>query len=101
MLIEIDTSKPVQIDWTAQGANRIVQNVRNLISTFRYEIAYNRVKGIDPGIFDKPADIVAVLYASEVHRVVAEYEPGATVKEVQFTGIDDEGNMQFKVVIDV
>lgn len=101
MVYEIDTSKPIQLNWAATGAERIVQNVYNLINTWRYEIAYNRIKGIDPSLLDKPADVAAALYTAEVYRVVSEYEPRATVKEVTYLGVDDEGRMQFKVVVDI
>lgn len=101
MLIEIDTSKSVPLDWSAGGVDRIAQNVKNLISTWRYEVAYNRTLGIDPEIMDKPSDVAAALYAAEVFRIVADNEPRATVKEVKYIGVDDSGNMHFKVVIDV
>jgi len=101
MIIEIDTSKPVQLNWDASGIERIAQNVRNLISTWRYEVAYNRTLGIDTSILDKPADVAAALYIAEIYRLISDYEPRATVKEVQITGINDEGNMQFRVVIEV
>lgn len=101
MKYEIDTSKSVRLNWAAKGAERILQNVLNLISTWQYEVAYNRVKGIDPSILDKPVDVAAALYIAEVYRVVSEYEPRATVKEVLFSGVDNEGHMQFKVVVEI
>ena len=86
---------------TSTDIERIIQNVENLISTWKYEVAYNRVMGMDPTLLDQPLDIAVARYTSEVYRLVADYEPRAKVKEVAFTGLDDEGNMQFKVVIDV
>lgn len=101
MSYTIDTSQPINLNWSATGKERIIQNVFNLISTFKYEVAYNRAKGINPAILDKPANVLEVAYISEVYRVVDEYEPRATVEKVSLIGIDDEGNMQFKVVIDI
>lgn len=101
MIYEIDTSKPTQLDWRAKGVDRILQNIRNLISTWRYEIAYNRTQGIDPSLLDKPPNIAAALYISEIYRVVSEYEPRATVQEVTYLGVDKEGHMQFKVVVEI
>jgi phage baseplate assembly protein W len=97
----IDTSKLSNINWGATGDERILQNINNLISTFKLEVAYDRDKGIDGGLIDKPKDIAAAYYTSEVFRVVQEYEPRATVKEVQLTKVDENGNMQFKVVVDI
>lgn len=101
MIIAIDTSKPVQLNWAARDEERIAQNVRNLINTWRYEVPFGRTMGVDASILDKPSDIAAALYMAEVHRLVTDYEPRATVKEVQYSGIDDQGNMQFRVVIEV
>jgi phage baseplate assembly protein W len=97
----IDTSAPAALDWAAAGVARIAQNVRNLISTFRYEVAYDRTLGIDPALLDKPAETAAAQYIAEVYRVVSLYEPRAMVKDVRFTGVDTDGNMQFQVVVEI
>jgi len=91
----------MQLDFGAKGNERILQNVYNIINTFRYEVAYNRTMGIDPTIFDKPADIAAALYSAEVFRIVPDYEPRAEVKAVNFVGVDEDGNMSFEVVVEI
>lgn len=101
MQYTIDTSQPIKLNWSASGKERIVQNVFNLISTFKYEVAYNRAKGINPSILDKPVNVLEGAYIAEVYRVVDEYEPRVTVEKISLIGVDDEGNMQFKVVIDI
>jgi phage baseplate assembly protein W len=45
---------------------------------------------------DKPLDVAAMMYVAEVYRVVDLYEPRAKVKDVKYTGVDNEGNMQFR-----
>lgn len=74
MQYEIDTSKAVNLNWNAQGDERILQNVVNLINTWKYEIAYNRQKGMETSTIDRPHDVAAALYVSEVFRVVGQYE---------------------------
>lgn len=101
MQYTIDTSQEIKLNWGASGKERIIQNVFNLVSTFKYEIAYNRAKGIDPSILDKPANVLEGAFIAEVYRVVEEYEPRATIKSVSLIGTDNDGNMQFKVVVDV
>jgi len=97
----INSSHPITLDFRAKGNERILQNVYNLINTFRYEVAYNRTMGIDPTIFDKPKDIAAALYSAEVFRLISDYEPRATVKSVNYIDIDDDGNMSFEVVVEI
>jgi len=101
MQYTINTSRPLQLNFGAKGNERILQNVYNLINTFRYEVAYNRTLGIDPAIFDKPLDTAITLYTAEVFRIVSDYEPRAEVKSVNFTGIDTDGNMEFEVVVEI
>lgn len=89
------------LDWAARGVNRIAQNVLNLISTWRYEVAYNRTLGIDPSIIDKPAPVAAALYTAEVYKLVQEYEPRARVSSVRYNGITPDGNIDAEVVIEI
>ena len=96
----IDTSN-TELNWNATDEERIVQNVLNLIRTFRYEVGYDRTRGITPAVVDKPLEEAVMIYTAEIYRVVELYEPRATVKSVNFTGLDDDGNMQFRVVIDI
>ena len=101
MQYTIDTSQKMNINWNATGKEKIVQNVFNLINTFKFEVAYNREKGISPDILDKPINVLAAGYIAEVYRLVEDYESRAKVESVKFIGADDNGNAQFKVVIDV
>lgn len=97
----IDTSKPYNLNWAAKGAERVVQNVFNLINIWRYEVAYNRTMGLDPAIPDKPSDKASAMYISEIYRLVADYEPRAIIKDVKYFGVDKDGQMQHQVVIEV
>jgi phage baseplate assembly protein W len=101
VVYEIDTSKKITLNWAAKGFERILQNVINLINTWQYEIAYNRTMGLQTGILDKPSEEAATEYISQVHNMVSSFEPRAEVQEVNYTGIDENGNMVFKVVIDI
>lgn len=100
MIYTIDTSDP-NLNWQASGDERIIQNVLNLIRTFRYEVGYDRTRGINPAVIDKPLQEASALYTSEIFRVVDLYEPRATVRSIKHTGTDEEGNMQFKVAIEI
>ena len=100
-MITIDTSLGINLDWTAKGAQRKAQNVLNLLNTWRYEVAYNRIMGLNPEMVDKPAPIAAALYTADVYRLVQDYAPGVTVKSVNFKGINEDGQIDAEVVIEV
>jgi len=91
----------VDLDWSAKGGQRRVQNIRNLLNTWRYDIAYNRIMGLNPDMIDKPTPIMAALYTADVYRLVQEYQPDVTVKSVTVKGIGAEGQIDAEVVIEV
>lgn len=100
MLVTINT-KNIPLDWTAKGINRIAQNVFNLISTIKYEVAYDRTLGLDGSFIDAPLPVAIAQLTAQIYDIVAEREPRATVKSVDFKSIDDTGNLQFEVVVDI
>jgi len=100
LLVTINT-KDSNLDWTAKGIDRIAQNVFNLISTYKYEVAYDRTLGIDSSFIDKPLPIAIAEATAQIYDVIAEREPRATIESVDFIEIDKEGNFQFKVVVDI
>lgn len=100
MQYEINTSDN-SINWAAKGTERIIQNVINLISTYRYEVAYDRILGLNPDLIHMPINQIEAEITNEIISLISDYESRATVESVDFIGVDDEGNMQFKVVIDI
>ena len=101
MTAVISTTDDVQRNWAASGTDRVVQNVLNLISLIRYEVAYNRTLGISPDIVDRPSDEAAAAYISEIVRVVEQNEPRATIQEIAYTGTTPTGEMNIRVVMDI
>lgn len=101
MVYSFNTSDSNNLNWEATGALRTLQNVKNLITTWRYEVSYDRTKGLDPSILEKPRDEAIALYISEVYRLVETHEPNATVVSVTPISADAEGNIDLKVVIDI
>jgi phage baseplate assembly protein W len=100
MLVTINTQN-FKLAWDAKGIDRIAQNVFNLITTFKYEVAYDRTLGLDGSFIDKPLEIAIAQATAQIYDIVAEREPRATVKSVDFKSIDDLGNLQFEVVVDI
>ncbi|MVB11085.1 hypothetical protein CAFE_17870 [Caprobacter fermentans] len=70
------------IDWTLKGQDRIAQNVRNLIHTYCYEIAYHRTMGLPGSLIDRPSNVQMEEARVKVRQMIATYEPRAKVKDV-------------------
>ena len=49
--------------------------VQNLLKTIRGEVPYERIKGIDRTLIDKPSETAATDLAADVEFVVETYEP--------------------------
>lgn len=99
--MHIKITPQTSIDWSAKGHERIVQNVCNLLSLYRYEVAYNRTLGMDPQLIDLPQSILSARYAAEVVRLIESGEPRAKVINVEMKGASADGLINYEVVIDI
>lgn len=96
----IDTSKQQPLNWSAKGQERIVQNVLNLINTFKYEVAYDRLLGLSPDLIDKPLIQVKGLLTAEIIEQVERFEPRATIGDVEISA-NGMGDIIIKVSIEI
>lgn len=81
-VVTLDTETAVALDWSAKGKDRIIQNVLNILRTYKGEVAYNRAFGISPDIIDKPADEVQAIIADDLSARIAQDEPRAQLLSV-------------------
>ena len=88
-------------NWSARGDERIRQNVRNLLSLMRYELAYNRTMGLPAGIIDLPADEAAARYAAEAAALIQRGEPRAKILSASRAGAAETGQLIFEVVMQI
>jgi uncharacterized protein len=100
MQVVIDTSQQT-INWAARGAEEIAQNCLMLIRTLKYEVAYDRTLGIRADYLDLPLTDAVPLVTAQLYKVIDEREPRATVQDVHFIGVTEDGELNFKVVIDI
>ena len=87
------------INWAATGEDRIAQNVRNLINTFRYEIPYHRTMGVPGSLIDRPANDLMEEARVDIAQMLAVYEPRAAVKDV-LCSLSSGGNVEIEVVME-
>lgn len=88
-----------RIDWKTHGKDRIAQNVRNLINTYRYEIPYHRTMGIPGNFVDRPVNLLMEEAKVEVAQMLAIYEPRANVKEIRCS-LSSAGTVEVEVVLE-
>lgn len=99
MIIEVSSTDV--INWRAKGAQRIAQNVQNLLNTVKFEIAYSRNKGRSGDEIDMNFEEMKNLVIAETYEIVEEYEPRAEVLDVEVISADAKGEIAIKVVLEI
>lgn len=66
----------------ASGNGKTQRCVQNLLRMFRGECPYERVKGLDPRMIDKPMSAVEPEIRQEAEWLIETYEPRATVNGI-------------------
>lgn len=75
--------------------------VQNLLKTIRGEVPYERIKGIDRTLIDKPSETAATDLAAEVEFVVETYEPRVKLTDVELVALAAEvGDFELRASID-
>ena len=59
----------------------------NLLKTIRGEVPYDRLRGIDPTLFDQPSRQAAPLLQADVEWVLRTYEPRADLTGSALTAL--------------
>lgn len=87
------------LDWTAKGKARIAQNVRNLLNTFQYEVAYHRTMGLSDQIIDQPLPWATQQLEIQARALIVRYEPRAKIREI-FCAVNQAGDLEIEVELD-
>lgn len=90
-----------QINWSAKGTDRVLQNVMNLLKTKMYEVPFLRYMGIDPDLVDKRQQEVEIDLRINVKEMIETYEPRATFIDLTIEGVDGNGDLIYYVEVEV
>ena len=69
----------------ASGNGSIKVCAGNLLRIYRGEVPYERTKGLDPRMFDKPTETVRPEVQQDARWLLETYEPRAAVENVNIT----------------
>ena len=72
----------------ASGNGNPVVCAENLLKVFRGEVPYERIKGIDPRVIDRPAGAAVDDLAQDAEWVLETYEPRVTADGFSITPSD-------------
>ena len=74
--------------------------VQNLLAIIRGEVPYDRLRGLDPRIVDKPAADAVAAAAQDAEWMLEIYEPRAVIDGISATQ-EDASEGAFRVTADV
>ena len=75
--------------------------VQNLLKTIRGEVPYERIKGIDRTLIDKPSELAGPELATDVEFIVETYEPRVKLTDVELVALAAEvGGFEINASID-
>lgn len=94
-------NRPVPIDFECNRdiLARTLQNVKNLIMCRMGEVPYDRMRGINPALFDMGIDEVNAQLMPEIDRVLG-WEPDAEAVSA-VAALDENGDTVITVVVEV
>lgn len=101
MVLEIDNTTTTGLDWCARGKERIVQNIVNILNTYKYEVAYMRGFGMSADAIDKPLEEMRSIITEDLFDNIKQYEPRATLKAVTIKEINEDGGVIAVVQIEI
>ena len=101
MVIEIDSTTATGLNWCARGNERIIQNIRNILSTYKYEVAYMRGFGMSADAIDKPLEEMRSIITEDLFDNIKAYEPRAKLKAVTIKEINEDGGVVAVVQIEI
>ena len=93
------TKKPLNLH--AQGADEILQNVYMILNTPRGSVPLNRAFGLDMSPLDMPLEIASARMATNILEALQDFEPRATLINVDCTQDHLNGKLNLKVKVSI
>lgn len=98
-MIDITKVRFLPLNFKLSEEERILQSLKVLFSTYEGTVPFDRNFGIDGDILDAPLPVAQGKLLVEYRNKAAEYEPRASIQEIQYETLHSTGVLIPKVVI--
>lgn len=100
---EVDITATLEgVDFApASEAAEIIQNVKTILSTRRYDVPLDREFGLSADLVDQPLPRVKAKLTTEIISAIRKYEPRAAVTRVTFSAEGMDGVLKPQVRIKI
>lgn len=82
-----------------QGNSNAVVTANNLIKIARGEVPYDRIRGIDISLFDKPVNTCIDDLKIDVMEMIEQYEPRVNVTDVSVVNNRNISNIELNLSV--
>lgn len=100
-IVTIDTRENTALNWSARGTERKIQNVLNILRTYKGEVAYNRSLGISSEIIDKPIDEARAIMSEDLITNIEQNVSGVRLVSLSVEEVTATGDIEIKATIEV
>lgn len=100
-IVTVSTEQAGTLDWSAKGTERKVQNVLNIIRTYKGEVAYNRSFGVSSDIIDKPIDEVRAILAEDLITNIEQNVSGVRLVSLSVNASKSGEDIEITVTLEV
>jgi hypothetical protein len=100
-IVTLNTAQETALNWSAKGTERKIQNVMNIIRTYKGEVAYNRSLGISSEIIDKPIDEVRAIMAEDLASNIEQNVCHVRISALSVDVVTETGDISITVSIEV
>ena len=100
MIVKISNNE-TYLNWKATGTDRIIQNVRNILRTRKYEVPFIRDMGVNPNFIDTSIRTIQASVQEDVTTTIEKYEPRVKVLSVVVEDYDVNGHITISVEVEV
>jgi len=89
------------IDFSATGAQEVLQNVGIILATRAGTVPLDRQFGLSWNQVDDPRPIAAQQLKAEVAEAISKYEPRATVEQIEVSASGPDGRLKPTVTVSI
>ena len=100
MIVTVRSNDDV-LDWGVKDKERIIQNVRNIIRTRKFEVPFIRGMGINPDYIDNSVKMLKSDISKEIIENINAYEDRVSVLNVEIISGDENGDYVISVELEV
>lgn len=100
-IVTISTEQATALNWSAKGTERKIQNVLNILRTYKSEVAYNRSLGISSEIIDKPIDEARAIMAEDLITNIEQNVSGVRLISLSVEEATETGDIAINATIEV